>query len=157
MPLEIEHKYIVNKIEWAKTKPENSLAIKQAYLSNDPEKTIRVRTLGTSAFITIKGKTSNAVRKEFEYEIPINEALEMIALFGENVIEKTRHYIHHENHLWEVDQFFGLNDGLLVAEVELAREDEPYAIPAWASQDVTDDERYYNSYLIKHPYSTWAE
>jgi adenylate cyclase len=157
MPIEIEHKFIVNKDEWSGIKPENSLAIKQAYLSTDPDKTIRLRTLGKSAFITIKGKTANAVRKEFEYEIPLDEAVEMIELFGENVIEKTRHYIHHLDHLWEVDEFFGLNAGLLVAEVELTKEDETYAIPGWAGQDVTEDARYYNSYLIKHPYSTWNE
>jgi adenylate cyclase len=157
MPLEIEHKYIVNKSEWLKLKPENSLAIKQAYLSTDPEKTIRLRTLGNSAFITIKGKTTNAVRKEYEYEIPISEANEMIELFGENVIEKTRHYIHYQDHLWEVDEFFGLNDGLMIAEIELTAEDEIYAVPIWVAQNVTEDAKYYNSYLIKRPYSTWVK
>lgn len=156
MPLEIEHKYIVDKNLWAKVKPENSLAIKQAYLSTDPEKTIRLRTLGNSAFITIKGKTTNAVRKEYEYEIPLNEAIEMIELFGENTIEKTRHYIHHEDHLWEVDEFFGLNEGLMVAEVELTSEEEQYQKPIWVAENVTDDAKYYNSYLIKHPFSTWS-
>ncbi len=155
MPLEIEHKYLVDKSIWSSIKAENSLAIKQAYLSTDPEKTIRIRTLGNAAFITIKGKTENAVRKEFEYEIPIEEAEEMIALFGENVIEKTRHYIHHEDHLWEVDEFFGLNEGLLIAEVELAKEGEAYSIPTWAIENVSDDAKYYNSYLIKHPYTSW--
>ncbi len=157
MPLEIEHKYIVNKSEWLKLKPENSLTIKQAYLSTDPEKTIRLRTLGNSAFITIKGKTTNAVRKEYEYEIPISEANEMIELFGENVIEKTRHYIHYQDHLWEVDEFFGLNDGLMIAEIELTSVDEIYTIPAWVAQNVTEDAKYYNSYLIKRPYSTWVK
>jgi adenylate cyclase len=155
MPLEIEHKYLVDKNIWATVKPENSLNIKQAYLSTDPDKTIRVRTLGKAAFITVKGRNVNAVRSEFEYEIPINEALEMIALFGENTIEKTRHYIHHEDHLWEVDEFFGQNEGLLIAEVELAKEDENYTPPNWAIQNVSDDAKYYNSYLIKNPYSTW--
>jgi CYTH domain-containing protein len=127
MATEIEHKYLVIKDIWKKIIPNKSVEIKQAYLLTDPEKTIRVRTKGNSGFITIKGKSIGSSRLEFEYEIPIEDANELINKFCSNLIEKTRHIVIHDNNTWEVDEFKGLNEGLIVAEIELTSEDEKYS------------------------------
>jgi adenylate cyclase len=129
MATEIEHKYLVIKDIWGKIIPNKSVEIRQAYLLTDPEKTIRVRTKGNSGFITIKGKANRASRLEFEYEIPIEDAIELINKFCSNLIEKIRHIVIHDNNTWEVDEFKGLNEGLIVAEIELTSEDEKYSIP----------------------------
>lgn len=155
MATEIEHKYLVIKDIWGKVIPNKSVEIKQAYLLTDPEKTIRIRTKGNAGFITIKGKSSGASRLEFEYEIPIDDANDLINKFCSNLIEKTRHLVIHENHTWEVDEFKGLNAGLIVAEIELNSEDEIYSIPNWIDKNVTDDLRYANSNLSIKPFSTW--
>ena len=155
MATEIEHKYLVIKDIWKKIIPNKSVEIRQAYLLTDPEKTIRVRTKGNSGFITIKGKSNGSSRLEFEYEIPIEDAIELINKFCSNLIEKTRHIVIHDNNTWEVDEFKGLNAGLIVAEIELASEDEKYSIPNWIDKNVTEDIRYANSNLSINPFMTW--
>lgn len=155
MATEIEHKYLVIKDIWKKIILNKSVEIKQAYLLTDPEKTVRIRTKGNSGFITIKGKSNGASRLEFEYEIPIEDAIELINKFCSNLIEKTRHIVIHDDITWEVDEFKGLNEGLIVAEIELTSEDEKYSIPNWIDKNVTEDLRYANSNLTIKPFSTW--
>ena len=155
MPTEIEHKYLVIKDIWEKVIPDKSVEIKQAYLLTDPEKTIRIRTKGNAGFITIKGKSSGASRLEFEYEIPIEDANDLINKFCSNLIEKTRHIVINDNNTWEVDEFKGLNAGLIVAEIELNSEDENYLIPDWIDKNVTEELKYANSNLSIKPFSTW--
>jgi adenylate cyclase len=108
-----------------------------------------------AGFITIKGKSTGASRLEFEYEIPIDDAIELINKFCSNLIEKTRHIVIHDNNTWEVDEFKGLNAGLIVAEIELTSEDEIYSIPDWIDKNVTEDLRYANSNLTIKPFTTW--
>ncbi len=155
MATEIEHKYLINKELWKLIVPESSVEVKQGYLLTDPNKTIRVRTKGDKGFITIKGKNIGASRTEFEYEIPVSDAIDLINGFSSNIIEKTRHYITYENKLWEVDKFKGLNAGLIVAEIELANENEKYSIPNWVGENVTEDQRFANSNLSIKPFTTW--
>lgn len=155
MATEIEHKYLVKADLWHKVAPHKSVHVKQAYLLTDPDKTIRVRTMGDQAFITIKGKASGASRLEYEYEIPLQDANELIGKFASDLIEKIRHYVIHETKTWEVDEFKGLNNGLMVAEIELATEEESYQLPAWVGRNVTDDHRYANSNLVSDPYINW--
>lgn len=155
MGLEIERKFLVDQSKWdAVTKGEGLQCI-QTYLNNEPEKTIRVRVLGEKGYLTIKGKTENLTRTEFEYEIPQPEAEEMIAKFGKHVLIKTRYFIQVGAHTWEVDVFDGDNVGLIVAEVELSSENESFEVPNWIGEEVSLDERYYNACLQKHPYTKW--
>jgi adenylate cyclase len=155
MATEIEHKYLVNLDVWKNIIPEQSIEIRQAYLQTDPAKTIRIRTMGKSGYITIKGMAVGASRPEFEYEIPIAEANELINKFCSDLIEKTRHIVIHDNSTWEVDEFKGLNEGLIVAEIELTSEAEKYSIPNWVDKNVTDDLKYANSNLTIKPFKTW--
>jgi len=155
MATEIEHKYLVNHQLWKDVTPKKSTYIKQGYLLSDPNKTIRVRTTNDKGFITIKGKTIGASRLEYEYEIPIQEANELLTKFCSQVIEKTRHYVDYENKLWEIDVFEGFNKGLIVAEIELTSEDEMYQKPNWIEKNVTADMRYSNSNLCANPFNTW--
>lgn len=155
MATEIEHKYLIKIKLWENIVPEKSEEIKQAYLLTDPNKTIRIRTKGYKAYITIKGKTIGASRLEFEYEIPFEDAEELIKNFGTNVIEKTRHYITCDSKLWEVDEFKGLNAGLFIAEIELKSEDEMYNLPNWIGDNITTNAKYANSNLSLNPYENW--
>ena len=155
MPTETEHKYLINIKAWKSIKPYKSFKIKQAYLNNEPYKTIRIRIANNKGFITIKGIAKGSTRPEFEYEIPVKEADELINLCCTNIIEKVRHLVIHDNKKWEVDEFKGLNKGLFIAEIELANENEKYSIPDWVEQNVTKDQRYANSNLIAKPFSTW--
>lgn len=155
MPTETEHKYLVNHELWRQVVPNKSICVKQAYLLTDPNKTVRIRTMDNCGFITIKGKTVGASRPEFEYEIPIDEANELIDSFCTDLIQKTRHYINYENQTWEVDVFEGQNLGLIVAEIELDDENEHYLKPNWITENVTDDRRYANSNLSLKPFLTW--
>lgn len=129
--------------------------IVQGYLSRDPERTVRVRIDETSAFLTIKGKSAGATRAEFEYAIPLADAELLLPLCLSPLIDKTRHVVTHEGHRWEIDEFFGDNAPLIVAELELASEDEPFARPPWLGEEVTHDPRYFNSQLAVHPYARW--
>lgn len=156
MATEIEHKYLIKPELWKKVIPYERVDIRQGYLLTDPAKTLRVRTKGKTGYITIKGKTQGASRAEFEYEIPLADALELLTGFCSQVIEKTRHLVLYEGKTWEVDEFKGLNAGLIVAEIELSSEDENYDLPDWVDKNVTNDLRYANSNLSVKPFSSWS-
>ena len=155
MQLEIERKFLIEKDLWYALKKPAGENIIQAYLVNEPRRVIRIRVTDSIGFITIKGPTENATRLEFEYPIPREEALEILNLFGSKRIEKTRYKIEFHGHLWEVDEFFGENEGLVIAEIELKSREEPFDKPSWLGEEVTEDHRYYNSYLAEHPYTKW--
>lgn len=150
MAYEIERKYLVNKELWENILKERSEYVHQLYLHADREKAIRIRIIGEKAFITIKSKVTNLKRLEFEYEIPKEEAKEMMEIYQNcPQIVKTRHFIKEEHHIWEVDEFHGKNEGLILAEIELNHEDELFAIPQWVSDEVTHDDQYLNVNLAK--------
>lgn len=155
MAIEIEHKYLILEEEWRRQKPVKSVALRQGYLCNDEHKSLRVRLMEDRAFLTLKSRSKNARRHEFEYEIPAEDGKQMLELLAYARIEKTRHYITYEGKLWEVDEFEGLNKGLFVAEIELDREDETYLLPSWAGRNITSDKRYSNANLAINPFSTW--
>lgn len=155
MNTEIERKYLVKKELWAASNKPKGLPIKQSYLSTHPDKTIRIRTIGEKALLTIKGRMIGLTRPEYEYEIPLKEAQEMIELFGEKLIEKTRFLINFEGKTWEVDVFEGENEGLIVAEIELESEEEAFESPTWVGQEVSTDIRYFNSNLQDNPFTKW--
>ena len=156
MALEIERKYLVD-LEKLGTL-ENGTRIKQGYLSTNKEAVVRVRVKNDKAYLTIKGSNIGVTRLEFEYEIPLDEANEMLdKLCQKPVIDKTRYLINHENHIWELDIFYGENEGLVVVEVELSSEDETIILPSWVKEEVTTDARYYNSNLMKHPFKDWPK
>ena len=156
MPKEIERKYLVNlnKI----VLPDNGEDIKQGYLpiADDMKTVVRVRVKGSKAHLTIKGENKGAVRSEYEYAIPIDEAVEMLeGMCQKPFIDKTRYEIPHGEHVWEVDIFRGDNTGLVIAEIELAEEKEKFDLPSWVRGEVTTDPRYYNSNLLHNPYRKW--
>lgn len=155
MALEIERKFLVRKTEWDKTIKPSGYLIQQGFLIAEPDLVIRVRTSGSKAWLTIKGKTTHYSRKEFEYEIPFAEALEMLHLFAGNLIEKNRYEVEVGGKTWEVDEFHGQNQGLILAEIELEDEDENFQLPDWAGEEVSNDPRYYNAWLSKNPFTTW--
>lgn len=146
--MEIERKFLVDKVLWALQAKPGGQKIIQAYLLNSPEKTIRVRTKGTKGFLTIKGPTVGISRAEYEYEIPVQEAEELIQQFAVKYIEKTRYEITVGNHVWEIDEFGGKLAGLMLAEIELATEDEQFERPEWITVEVSEDVNYFNSNLI---------
>ena len=153
--LEIERKYLVNNTDFLKNL--KGKRITQGYLSIDPARTVRVRIKGTQGFITIKGQSteSGLTRYEWEKEITIVEAEELLELALPSVIDKTRYEVAVEKHIWEIDVFHGTNKGLIIAEIELDIEDEKFSMPDWIAQEVTGDERYYNSYISKKPFCEW--
>lgn len=129
---------------------------RQGYLSTDKARTVRVRIAGDEAFITIKGPASGISRPEFEYEIPVSDAAAMLdELCLKPLIEKHRYTLEYKGMQWEVDEFFGENRGLIVAEVELDSADQAVELPDWIGSEVTGDARYFNSSLITHPFSQW--
>lgn len=154
--VEIERKFLVNKERWSQLDKPAGIPYIQGYLSIDTDKVVRVRVAGDKGFLTIKGKSETFSRPEFEYGIPVSEALEMLRLFTTEQVEKTRTRIAAGNGLvWEVDEFQGANRGLIVAEIELENQDDPFEIPAWVGEEVTMDRRYYNAFLSLHPYTSW--
>jgi CYTH domain-containing protein len=157
MAVEIERKFLVDKKNWEKVVKPMGSYYKQGYILTEPEKTIRIRINADEAFLTIKGKTENFSRSEFEFSIPLKDAEEMLKIFAGNVIEKVRYKIKYEGKLWEVDVFREDNYGLILAEIELQNEDEEFTVPEWVLKEVTGDERYYNSYLSKHPYKEFKD
>ena len=155
MASEIERKFLVLDDSW-RTAAIQSIRMRQGYLSEGYERSVRVRTENDRAFINIKSSDDGIHRLEYEYEIPFHDAdeiLERIAL--RPLIEKTRYIVEHEGFEWEIDAFEGENAGLVVAEVELASVDVHLPLPDWTGREVSDDLRYYNVSLQKHPYSTW--
>ncbi len=154
MAKEIERKFLVTGDEWRKGAVGS--VYRQGYLCRTPERTVRVRLAAGRGFVTIKGKTTGAVRDEFEYEIPAADAEAMLTdLCEKPLIEKTRYLVKHAGLTWEIDEFHGDNAGLIVAEVELQAADQRITKPAWVGREVTDDPRYYNASLVIRPFNTW--
>lgn len=154
MAVEIERKFLV-KGDY-KSLATSSERIAQGYLASGGGRTVRVRVRGERGYLTVKGPSLDGIeRKEWEYEIPAREALEMMALCRGGVIDKRRYLVPFEGHTFEVDEFYGDNEGLTVAEVELSSVDEPFACPAWLGEEVTGDRRYYNAYLVQNPFKSW--
>jgi len=155
MGIEIERKFLVDPEKWVK--PDEGVYFTQAYLISDSERTVRVRIAGDKGYLTIKGKSNGFSRKEFEYEIPVEEARELMSLCKNFAVEKIRYFLKAGPVTWEVDEFFGANQGLLMAEVELESQDQEIELPPWILKEVTGDDRFFNAYLAKHPYSGWSE
>ena len=153
MAVEIERKFLVIGDDWRAGAV--STEIVQGYLSRDPDRTVRVRLRGDRAFLTVKGRAAGISRTEVEVPIPIEAGRELLPLCLDSVIRKTRHEVVLGSHTWEVDEFHGENDGLVVAEVELGSEDEAFPRPSWIGLEVSHDHRYSNSRLSEHPFSTW--
>jgi CYTH domain-containing protein len=153
MAKEIERKFLLKTDTW---RLEKGTKYRQGYLNTAKERTVRVRTIDDKGYLTIKGINVGATRLEFEYEIPVQEADQLLdELCEKPLIEKNRHKIEHGGLVWEVDEFFGENEGLIVAEVELQSEDQFFEKPAWVGEEVTDDPRYFNANLIAHPFTKW--
>jgi adenylate cyclase len=152
--VEIERKFLLAGDGWrALGQP---VLLRQGYLSSDPERVVRVRVEGDRAYLTVKGRSVGATRGEWEYPIPLADANELLERLCEQpIVEKFRRRIEFGGNLWEVDEFLGENQGLLLAEIELAAEDQPFDKPDWIGADVTHDQRYFNSNLVRHPYSRW--
>ncbi|MBD3224948.1 MAG: CYTH domain-containing protein [Caldithrix sp.] len=156
MALEIERKFLVKGTSW------QSLAqpqiYRQGYVYSDDKQTVRVRMIGQRAFLTLKREKSNVTRLEFEYPIPPEDAMQMLSdmcTYGK--IEKYRYKIEFGDLIWEVDEFFGDNEGLVVAEVELKDENQKIVKPQWIGKEISQDRRYYNAYLAKNPYKFWED
>ena len=155
MNYEIERKFLVAGDY--KSHDFKHYRIVQGYLSSVPERVVRIRVQDDTAFITIKSTVSDTefTRYEWEREIPVKDAEDMLRFCEKEIIEKTRYLVKVGKHVFEVDEFYGSNEGLLMAEVELQSEDEVFEKPDWLGEEVTSDDRYYNSMLVKHPYSEW--
>ena len=153
MGMEIERKFLVREHSFLSDL--SGTAYVQGYLSHQVQGTIRVRRAGDKGFLTIKSPVQGMTRHEFEYEIPLADATQILELFCDRLIEKTRYLVPFEGKTWEVDVFSGANEGLVMAEVELEDEDEDVALPDWAGMEVTYDKRYFNSWLISNPWPEW--
>lgn len=156
MGKEIEKKFLIVNDDWrrlGKGKP-----YCQGYLNAEKGRTVRVRTINDRGILTIKGPSVGAARLEYEYDIPIEEAREMLTeLCHKPLIEKTRYKVPFAGFTWEIDEFTGENEGLIFSEIELEYEGQQFEIPPWVGKEVTDDSRYYNANLINNPYSNWKE
>lgn len=155
MSIEIERKFLVDSTKWIPSGHGTRLI--QAYLSFYPSPTVRVRIGGDKAFLTIKGRSETIARPEFEYEVPVEDAREMLKLAVSNPVEKTRYKVLHEGFIWDVDVFSGKNKGLILAEIELKSERQVFLRPDWLDKEVTGDLRYYNSFLAVHPFQEWND
>lgn len=154
MGIEIERKFLVKGDGWKILG--DRVSIRQGYLSSHPDRIVRVRIQGNLAILTIKGRTKNFTRNEWEYPIPLEDAQHfLLDLCERPIIEKIRHRISYEGMLWEVDEFLGKNIGLVVAEIELLKEDQVFAKPDWVGDEVTHDSRYANANLLRHPFAEW--
>lgn len=156
MAIEIERKFLLKNEQWRTVAGESSL-IRQGYLSDQPERTVRVRVAGEQAWLTIKGKTEGIARLEMEYPIPVAEAMQLLdQLCLKPLIEKYRYRIAQGDLVWEIDEFLGENAGLVVAEIELSAADQAFDQPDWLGAEVSDDPRYFNSALIRQPFLRWS-
>jgi CYTH domain-containing protein len=154
MGTESERKFLLRDNGWRGRAPGKTYV--QGYLAGDGACSVRVRIADGKATLTIKAATAGAVRSEFEYPLPLEDARHMLAAFAaRTLIEKTRYAIEYKGFYWEIDEFHGANQGLIVAEIELEREDQAFEIPAWIGEEVTDDPRYYNANLARVPFSRW--
>ena len=153
---EIERKFLVTS-EAFKNEAHKRMRIVQGFLNTHPERTVRIRIQGNDGFITVKGKSNKSGLSRFEWEkqIPLAEAEELLHLCEPGIIQKTRYEISIDSYTFEVDDFMGENEGLIIAEIELGSENEPFSIPEWLGEEVTGDVKYYNSNLSKNPFRTW--
>lgn len=154
--LEIERKFLVTSAAF-KEVAQKATRITQGYLSTDPERTVRVRIKGEKGFLTIKGKSndSGTTRVEVEEEIAVDKAQTLLSMCLPGVIDKTRYEYTEGNHTWEIDEFYGDNEGLTIAEIELNAEEEDFTTPEWIGKEVTGDNKYYNSQLSENPFKNW--
>lgn len=156
MAKEIERKFLVKGNAWRGLA--EGVHYRQGYLNSQKERTVRIRTVGDKAVITVKGLTIGCTRLEFEYQIPYADCESMLDNLAEKpLIDKTRYRIPMGKFVWEIDEFHAENDGLIIAEIELPDEDTPFDRPDWIGEEVSSDPRYYNSNLVAHPYSTWEK
>lgn len=155
MAREIERKYLIDLEKWQKVEKVPGQYYRQGYLLTDPRKTIRVRMTEGKGFLTIKGISVGATRLEYEYEIPTTDAKELLDNFSDAELFKIRYIIEFKNKVWEVDEFLGDNAGLFIAEIELKSENEVFDLPDWVTEEVTEEEKYYNSNLSINPYKNW--
>jgi adenylate cyclase len=154
--IEIERKFLVTSDAFKKESfAQNRIA--QGYLSSNPERTVRVRVKGNKGYLTIKGASneSGMSRFEWEKEIPVTEAEKLLLLCERGIIDKTRFEVKVSNHVFEIDEFYGGNQGLIIAEIELSSENESFVKPVWLGEEVTTDSRFYNAYLSKNPFKNW--
>jgi len=156
MAFEIERKFLTANEGW-RDQVTSTTSLWQGYLNSEKARTVRVRIAGEKGYLTIKGPSVGIVRKEFEYEIPLADARELMTLCEQPIIEKTRYLVAQNGHVWEVDVFAGANEGLVVAELELDSEAETFVRPDWLGEEVSDDARYFNSSLIKLPFGEWGK
>ena len=155
MNQEIERKFLLRDESWRGLG--QATPIRQGYLSSDPDRVVRVRIAGDAAFLTIKSRMVGLTRGEWEYPLPLDEAQTLLeSLCIRPIIDKVRHRIPYAGMVWEVDEFFGDNAGLVVAEIELSAEDQAFDKPEWIGAEVSDDVRYFNANLLKHPYCSWS-
>lgn len=155
MAFEIERKFLLTGEDWRGLAKGEYYC--QGYLCANKERTVRVRIAADQAWLTIKGASSGASRLEFEYPLPLEDARTLLDKLAQKpLVEKIRYRIPYEGFMWEVDEFLGLNKGLFLAEVELSHEEQIFAKPSWVGNEVTEDPRYYNACLARHPYSTWV-
>jgi CYTH domain-containing protein len=153
MALEIERKFLVKENDWRNGQ---GTMYRQGYLNSDKNRNVRVRVIDNRGYLTVKGISRGATRLEYEYEIPKAEADAMLDILCEKpLITKKRYIIEFKGFVWEVDEFFGDNQGLIIAELELKSEDQLFIKPEWIGDEVTGDSKYFNSNLIHRPYSTW--
>lgn len=155
MGYEIERKFLVRGETWKEGA--FGMRYRQGYLSTDKGRTVRVRLAGEQGFLTVKGLSHGCGRAEYEYPIPADDAEEMLdTMCLRPLVEKVRWRVSHGGHVWEVDEFRGENQGLVLAEIELTTPDEAFTLPTWVTEEVTDDPRYYNANLVARPYRTWS-
>jgi len=153
MGIEIERKFLVTSDAWRQG---TGIRVRQGYISLDEKRSVRVRSTPVGAYLTIKGTSRGARRSEFEYEIPTKDADDLLdSICGKPVIEKVRYRVVYRGLTWEIDEFLGENRGLVIAEVELDREDQEFDRPPWVGEEVTLDPRYYNMNLVGKPYRAW--
>jgi len=156
MGIEIERKFLLRNDTW-RSSVERSQRFGQGYLAAGEDAVARVRLAGDQAWLTIKGRRSGIVRHEFEYAVPATDARQMLDhLCGGRVVEKTRHWASYGGYVWEIDEFEGENRGLVVAEIELNSAEDRFDRPEWVGEEVSEDPRYYNSYLAEHPFTRWS-
>lgn len=155
MAIEVEHKFLIKNDNW-RQQISHSARYSQGYLSSQPTSSIRVRICDTKAWLNIKSATIGTHRLEYEYEIPLTDADEILhELCVKPFIEKTRHFVLYEGYTWEIDEFQGDNEGLIVAEIELSEIGQSFPKPEWLGREVTHDLRYYNNNLCMTPFSKW--
>ena len=154
MAIEIERKFLIRGDGW-RSAP--AIYFCQGYLNRDKNRTVRVRIAGEQATLTIKGVSQGISRLEFEYAIPLDDARALLTLCEQPLIEKYRRVVDYQGKRWEIDEFLGDNQGLIVAEIELESESEPFDLPDWVGREVSDDPRYFNASLSKYPFKDWPE